>query len=43
MIDNSGETSKWLLQIDTPLDQVEKLPSIRLIVNPNASFSDEKE
>lgn len=43
MIDNSGDTSKWLFQVNTPLDKIEKLSSIRLKVDSKASLPKEEE
>lgn len=38
MVDDHGETTKWLLQVDTPLDEVSGKTSIRLKIDPNANL-----
>lgn len=38
LIDDSGENTKWLLQVDTPVDEVSKMTSIRLKIDPNANL-----
>lgn len=44
LIDDSGESTKWLLQVDTPVDTVSKMKSIRLVVDPTANLAqDHKE
>ena len=35
LIDESGETTKWLLKVDTPLEDVSKMKAVRLIVDPH--------
>lgn len=36
LIDESGETTKWLLKVGTPLEDVSKMKAVRLIVDPHA-------
>lgn len=36
LVDDHGETTKWLLQVDTPVEDVTKMKSLRLVVEPNA-------
>ena len=36
LIDESGETTKWLLKVDTPLEDVSKMKAVRLVVDPHA-------
>ena len=38
LIDDSGDTTKWLLAVDTPLDKVNQAKSIRLKVQPDADL-----
>ena len=38
LIDDSGENTKWLLQVDTPVDEVGKRTSIRLKVDATADL-----
>ena len=38
LIDDSGDTTKWLLQVDTDVDKVNTMKSIRLKVNPDAKL-----
>ena len=40
MIDTSGETDKWLFQVDTPVDKISSMKSVRLRVDSNAHFKD---
>ena len=42
LIDDSGDTTKWLLAVDTPLDKVNQAKSIRLKVNPEATLAKEE-
>lgn len=43
LIDDHGETTKWLLQVDTPVEEVGKKTSIRLLIDPNANIVNESE
>lgn len=36
LIDDSGENTKWMLQVDTPVDKISTMRSIRLVVDPKA-------
>lgn len=42
MIDDSGDTTKWLLAVDTPLDKVNQAKSIRLKVQPDADLKQDE-
>ena len=39
LIDDSGDNTKWLLQVDTPVEDVSKQKSIRLAVDPEAKLN----
>lgn len=39
LIDDSGENTKWLLQVDTPVEDVSKQKTIKLKVDPNAQLT----
>lgn len=39
LVDDHGETTKWLLQVDTPVEDVNNMKSIRLKVEPEAVLS----
>ena len=43
MIDDSGDTARWLFEVNTPLDKIEKLSSIRLKVDSKAALPKEEE
>lgn len=38
LIDDSGENTKWLLQVDTPVEDVSKQKTIKLKIDPNAQL-----
>lgn len=42
MVDETGETSKWLFQVNTPIEELTKKTSIRLKVDANAIFEPEE-
>lgn len=42
LIDDSGDSTKWLLNVETPIENVSKMKSIRLNVDPNANLCEEK-
>lgn len=43
LIDDSGESTKWLLKVDTPLEDVSKMKSVRLTVDPKAILPTDEE
>lgn len=42
LVDDSGESTKWLLQVGTPVEEINKLQSIRLKVDPNAKLNSDE-
>ena len=42
MIDDSGDTAKWLLAVDTPLNKLNKAKSLRLKVDPTAALTEDE-
>ena len=43
LIDDSGEATKWLLKVDAPLEDVGKMKSVRLTVDPKADLQSKEE
>lgn len=42
MVDETGDKTKWLFQVNTPVDEITKKTSIRLTVDPNAVLDEEE-